>query len=115
MQEQDKKYIEKMISKYDAKQTNKLTELKVLDKKAKKVANLFAYIFGIIGSLVLGIGMCVAMQVIFAEHMYLGIIIGMVGILMVIINYFIYQKLLVKGKNKYASQILELSNELLNK
>lgn len=115
MKEQDKKYIEKIVSKYEKKETNKLSELKALDKKAKKGANLFAYIFGIIGSLVLGAGMCVAMQVILAEHMVLGIIVGMIGLLMVSINYFIYQSLLAKGKSKYASQILELSNGLLNK
>ena len=58
--------------------------------------------------------MCVAMQVIFAELMWLGILVGVIGILMVSANYFIYKKLLAKGKEKYAEQILSLSNAILN-
>ncbi|MBQ8293653.1 MAG: dihydropteridine reductase [Bacilli bacterium] len=99
---------------YGEKTPSKLDELKALDKKAKRGANVFAYIFGIVGSLVLGFGMCVAMEVIIAEYMIAGIIIGCLGLLMVSVNYSIYNKLLIKGKNKYAGQILELSNSILN-
>lgn len=115
MNQQDKRFVEKMINNYETQETTKLDKLKVLDKKAKSGATIFAYIFGIIGSLVLGTGMSVAMEVILEEHILIGVAVGVVGLLMVSINYFIYNKLLVKGKNKYASQILELSNELLNK
>ena len=55
------------------------------------------------------------MQVILADLMALGIVIGLIGIAMVSGNYFIYEKLLEKGKRKYAEQIKSLSNELLNK
>ena len=58
--------------------------------------------------------MCVAMKVILANLMWIGIVVGVVGIFMVSINYFIYKTLLAKGKAKYASEILELSNQLLN-
>lgn len=111
----EQKYIKNVVEQYKKKENTKLEELKALDKKAKRTANTFAYIFGILGSLVLGFGMCVAMKVILAEYMYLGIIIGLIGILMVSVNYPIYKRLLARGKNRYASQILELSNELLNK
>ena len=111
----EQKYIKNVVEQYKKKENTKLEELKALDKKAKRTANTFAYIFGILGSLVLGFGMSVAMKVILAEYMYLGIIIGLIGILMVSVNYPIYKRLLARGKNRYASQILELSNELLNK
>ena len=59
--------------------------------------------------------MCVAMKVILADWMIIGIAVGLVGIAMVIANYFIYIKLLEKGKRKYSEEILKLSEEILNK
>lgn len=114
MEVRNKEYVEKILKDYSEKETTKLDELKMLDKKAKQGANVFAYVFGTIGSLVLGFGMCVAMQVILEGLMWVGIIVGLIGILMVSINYPLYEKKLAKSKKKYANQILELSNELLN-
>lgn len=115
MNANEKKYVEKTLKSYEEKEVTKIDELRALDKKAKKGANVFAYVFGSIGSLVLGFGMCVAMKVILADLMVVGIIVGLVGIAMVSSNYWLYQKLLLKGKKKYAEQIKNLSNELLNK
>ena len=114
MEVRNKEYVERILKDYSEKEVTKLEELKMLDKKAKKGANIFAYVFGIIGSLVLGFGMCVAMKVILAELMWVGILIGLVGILMVSLNYIIYTKMLSKSKKKYANEILELSNQLLD-
>ena len=58
--------------------------------------------------------MCVAMEVILAGLMYVGIIVGLVGILFVSINYPIYKKLLNSRKRKYANEIVDLSKALLN-
>ena len=60
----DKILAEKIASEYAPKKTNKLIALKKLDRKAKKTAEIFAYTFGIIGTLVLGTGMSFAMGVI---------------------------------------------------
>ena len=113
MSTNEKQYVEKVLNKYTEKKSTKLEELRELDKKASKPATLFSAIFGTIGSLVLGFGMCVAMEVILAGYMWIGIIVGLVGILMVSINYPIYKINLKKGKAKYADKITELSNELL--
>ena len=115
MNERETKYVEKTLKDYSDKPVTKLDELKKLDKEAKRGATVFAYVFGSIGALVLGFGMCVAMQVILADLMVLGIVVGLVGIAMVSVNYSIYQKKITKSKRKYASQIQKLSNELLNK
>lgn len=115
MKENEKKYVKKVLNSYEKKEVTKVDELKALDKKAKKGANVFAYVFGTIGSLVLGLGMCMAMKIILADLMVVGVVIGIVGIIMVSVNYPIYKKLLENGKRKYASQIKELSNEILNK
>lgn len=115
MNEKELKYVEKMKKEYEVKEITKLDELKTLDKKIKKGPNLFAYIFGVIGSLVLGFGMTVAMDIILSGNMVIGIIVGLVGILMVSINYKLYKIILNKNKEKYSDKIIELSNELLNK
>ena len=91
----------------------KMDELIALDKKAKRLAQIFAYVFGTVGALVLGTGMSLAMGVIGAS-MPLGIAVGVVGIAMVSVNPLIHKKLLQKGKTKYGEQILALSNNLLS-
>ena len=42
----------------------------------------------------------------------IGIAIGLVGIFGVSINYFIYKKILNKGKMKYGSDIVQLAKEI---
>ena len=86
----DKIIAEKIASEYAPKKTSKVVALKKLDRKAKRSAEVFAYTFGIISSLVMGTGMSFAMGVIGGNtiiSMVVGIIIGCIGILGVSINY----------------------------
>ena len=116
--------VQKIRTQYTEKENTQLDALKALDKKVKKPANIFAYTFGVIGSLVLGSGMSLAMNVIepgtyfgitISENMMLpGIIIGILGIVMVIINYPIYKRILNSRRNKYAGKIITLSDEILS-
>ena len=111
----DKIYAEQIANEYAPKQTSKVKALKKLDAKAKNPAKIFTFTFGIISSLVLGTGMSLAMGVIGGGKplmMALGILIGCVGILGVSINYPIYNKILTKSKNKYATDIIKLANEI---
>ena len=113
----DKIIAEKIASEYAPKKTSKVVALKKLDKKAKQGAQIFSLTFGIISSLVMGTGMSFAMGVIGGNNttsMVIGIIIGLVGILGVSINYFIYKKLIAKGKEKYGSDIIRLAQEIAN-
>lgn len=115
--------VQKIRTQYTEKENTQLDELKALDKKVKKPANVFAYTFGIIGSLVLGSGMSLAMNVIepgtyfgitINENMMLpGILIGLLGIAMVGANYPIYKAILNSRKNKYAAEIISLSNKIM--
>lgn len=113
----NKNYAEKMIKEYSNPQQTKLEELKSLDKKVKMPALVFAYVYGVIGSLILGVGMCLAMEIIgkTTPLMILGIAVGLVGIAMVSSTYPIYHKILSKRKSKYSKEIISKSNELLNK
>lgn len=114
---ENKKYAENLIKEYSQTDTSKIDELKSLDRKVKLPAQVFTYSFGIIGSLVLGVGMCLAMGVIggTVPLTVVGIIIGLIGIAMVSINYPMYAKMLISRKKKYANEIISKSNELLNK
>ena len=51
----DKIYAEAIANEYAHKNTTKVVQLKKLDAKAKRPANIFAYTFGIVSSLVLGV------------------------------------------------------------
>ena len=113
----DKIYAEQIANEYAPKQTSKVKALKKLDAKAKNPATIFAFTFGIISSLILGTGMSLAMGVIGGGTplmMALGIVIGCVGIAGVSVNYPIYKKILTKSKNKYATDIIKLANEIAN-
>ena len=111
----DKIIAERIASEYAPKEDRKIVALMKLNKKAKQGAEIFAYTFGIVCSLILGTGMSFAMGVIGDESiitMVIGIIVGVVGIFGVSINYFIYKRILEKGKNKYGSDIIRLAKEI---
>ena len=111
----DKIYAEAIVNEYSVKKASKVVALKKLDKKAKRPANIFAYTFGTIMTLVLGTGMCLAMKVIGGGSALMtgvGIGVGVVGMAGVGLNYPIYKKILNKGKEKYGSDILKLAKEI---
>ena len=104
----DKIYAEKIASEYAPKKTSKIVALKKLDRLAKRNAEIFAYTFGIISSLILGTGMSLAMGVIgggTAVAIAIGVIVGLIGIAGVSVNYFIYKRILEIRKNKYHSEL----------
>ncbi len=108
----DKIYAEQLANEYAPKDTSKIAALRKLDAKAKRPANIFAYTFGIISSLVSGVGMCLSMGVIGQSSLFsfiLGIIVGILGFICMGINYPLYKKILAKGKQKYAFEIMELA------
>lgn len=111
----DKIYAETIANEYAPKDTSKVVALRKLDRKAKAPANIFAYTFGVIMALILGIGMCFSMNVIGDGSTFLmafGIVLGIVGIVGVSINYPIYKKIRENGKQKYAFEIMQLAKEI---
>ncbi len=111
----DKIYAEQIANEYSPKETSKVVALRKLDRRAKLPANIFAYTFGIVFTLVFGTGMCLAMKVIgdgSALQTALGVVVGTAGMIGVGLNYPIYKKLLDAGKKKYAFEIVELAKEI---
>ena len=111
----DKIFAEAIANEYAPKNTSKVIALKKLDHKAKNTANIFAYTFGILMTLVLGVGMCLSMGVLGDGNtamFIVGIVVGILGLIGVGVNYPIYRKLLESGKSKYAFEIVQLAKEI---
>ena len=115
MEDLDKVYAKRIAEEYSPKKERKVIQLKKLDEKAKRPAMIFAYTFGIIGALILGIGMSFVMTE-FGPNgtlgTVLGIVIGVTGLILCGINYPIYTKILNSRKQRYAYEIKELAEEI---
>lgn len=111
--------VQKIRTQYTEKEHTQLDALKELDAKVKLPANVFAYIFGSISVIIIGSGMSLVMTDIgssigIENSMVHGIIIGIVGMLMAIINYPIHKSILTSRKKKYADQIMKLSDKIMS-
>lgn len=109
--------VQKIRTQYTEKEHTELDALKELDIKVKRPANVFAYIFGSVSALIMGGGMSLVMtdlanMVGIANPMLYGIIIGILGMLMAIINYPIYKGILGSRRRKYADKIIALSDKI---
>ena len=110
--------VQKIRTQYTEKQHTELDALKALDTNVKRPANVFAYIYGSIGAIVMGAGMSLVMTEIgailgLASTMIPGIAVGVVGMAMVLSTYPIYKAILSSRKKKYAAEILALSEKIL--
>ena len=110
----DKIIAESIAKDYAPKTASKLRALQKLDRRAKLPAIIFTYSCGIVSALVFGLGLCLSMQVIGSGTLWMvaGILIGCVGMVGCGINYPVYLRLLEKGKQKYAFEIIELAREI---
>ena len=110
----DKIFAESIAKEYAPKDSSKIKALRKLDKKAKLLATIFTYTWGIISALVFGTGLCLGMQVIGSgiAGMAIGIIVGIIGMIGCGVNYPIYKKILENGKKKYAFEIVQLAKEI---
>ena len=110
--------VQKIRTQYTEKQHTELDELKALDAKVKKPANVFAYTYGSISAIVMGSGMSLVMTDIgtmigLTSTMIPGIVIGIVGLGMALSTYPIYKRMLNSRKKKYAPKIMELSEKIM--
>ncbi|MBE6983934.1 MAG: dihydropteridine reductase [Ruminococcaceae bacterium] len=121
MNRNDQEFIvQKIRTQYTEKESTELDELKALDAKVKRPANGFAYIFGSISAIIMGAGMSLVMTDIGAtvgisNPMVPGIVIGVAGMVMAILNYPIYKRILSARRKKYAEKIIALSDKLMAK
>ena len=110
--------VQKIRSQYTEKESTELDALRNLDAKVKRPANVFAYVFGSISAVIMGAGMSLVMTDIskmigLGNPMLYGIIIGIVGMVMAIVNYPIYKKILDSRRKKYADEVFALSDKVM--
>lgn len=119
MNRNDKEFIvQKIKTQYTEKENTQLDSLKKLDAKVKKPANVFAYVFGSLSAIIMGSGMSLIMTDIgemigVAEPMVPGVVIGIIGMIMAIVNYPIFKRILASRRKKYAKEIIALSEKIM--
>lgn len=99
---------------------DKMARLRRLDASVTKSAQATALIFGILGTLILGIGMSLIMTdfgnvlgMYSDMSMIIGIIVGIVGGIIAGIAYPIYNAIVKSKRKKLAPEIIRLTDELL--
>ncbi len=100
------------------KQSTELDELRALDKKVKRPANVFAYVFGSVAAIIMGSGMSIIMTDIgnnigIENTMLVGTLVGVLGMAMAIANYPIFKAILSGRRKKYCDKILALSDKII--
>ena len=99
---------------------DKMAQLRRLDAGVYSKATTAALVIGIIGALIMGIGMSLAMTdvgktlgLLGSIAMLTGIVIGIVGITLVCVAYPIYNRVLKKEREKIAPEMIRLTDELM--
>ena len=103
--------IKKIREKYLPPETDKMEQLRRLDAGVTRKGTTVSLVIGIIGALVLGTGMSMCM--VWTELFAVGIAVGVVGIIMVAPAYPLYSRITRKERDKIASEVLRLTDELL--
>ena len=114
---EQQKEIEAIRKKYLPQEENKMEQLRKLHAVPTQKAQAASLAVGVIGALIMGTGMSLAMTEIGAAlgvfAMILGIAVGIVGMVLVAVAYPIYNRVLKKQRERIAPEILRLSDELL--
>ena len=110
----------KIRTQYAKKEHTQLDELKRLEKMVKKPANIFAGVFGTLSALIMGSGMSLVMTDIGSvigmhDAMAPGIVIGVAGMMMALVNYPVFKGMLGSRRKKYAGRIIALSDTIMQK
>ena len=97
-----------------------MAQLRRLDASVTQKAVTVSLVFGIIGALIMGMGMSLAMteigDVIGLQGemaMLIGILVGILGIVLVCIAYPVYNRVTRKEREKIAPKILRMTDELM--
>lgn len=110
--------VRRIRDKYAPPAEDKMEQLRRLDRSVSQKAQVWALIFGVLGALLLGVGMSLAMtelgSPLGSSAMLLGVVIGLSGIVLVALAYPVYTHTLKKERAKIAPEILRLTDELMN-
>jgi len=109
--------VEDIRKKYLPKEEDKMQQLRKLHAIPTQKAQAVSIAVGVIGALIMGTGMSLAMTDIGSAlgslSMIIGIVIGIVGMILAALAYPLYDRVLKKEREKIAPEILRLTDELL--
>lgn len=112
--------IKKIQQKYQPREEQDIDKLRKLDAKVTEKATTVSLVLGVVGTLILGSGMSLIMTDlgnIFGlqgiTNMVIGILVGAIGLVLAILAYPVYQKVLKKEREKIAPEILRMTEELI--
>ncbi|MBR2353671.1 MAG: dihydropteridine reductase [Clostridia bacterium] len=119
MQKNEQRTAEKIRARYMEKEVTDLDRLREIDRKVTGPVKTFSYTFGSIAAIIMGAGMSLCMTDIgttlgMTEPMLPGIAIGITGMALALLNYPIYKAMLHSRQKKYAPEILDLSDKIIN-
>lgn len=105
--------IRRIRQKYLPKEEDKLEQLRRLDQSVSRKGVVCSLVTGILGTLIMGIGMCCCL--VWAEWLFFpGILIGLIGIAGIIAAYPLYSHITKKERIRVAPEILRLTDELMH-
>lgn len=112
--------IKRIQKKYQTREVNDIDRLRMLDAKVTEKATTVSLILGIVGALILGTGMSLIMtdfgNILGLQgitNIVIGILVGAIGLVLTILAYPVYQKVLKKEREKIAPEILRMTEELI--
>lgn len=112
--------IKAIREKYTVPTEDKMAQVRRLDASVAQKATMAALVVGVIGALILGFGMSLIMTELGAAiglthtvALWVGIVIGIVGIVPVCLAFPIYNAVTKKERARVAPEILRLTDELL--
>ena len=104
--------VKKIREKYLPKEETPMEQLRRLDESSTQKGMVLSLITGIIGTLILGIGMCCS--TVWGGVLYVpGIVIGVVGLVGICLAHPMYIRVTRKERERIAPEILRLTDELL--
>ena len=104
--------LKRIRNKYLPKEENKMELLRKMDAQVTQKATMYSMIVGIIGTLILGIGMCCCM--IWADSVFvLGIIVGVIGMGILALAYPLYNRTIKTERERIAPEVLRLTEDLM--
>ena len=109
---EEQEELRRIRQKYAPPEENKMELLRRLDRSVHQKATAVSLMFGIVGTLLLGIGMCCGL-VWQGDWFSPGILIGLAGIGILSAAYPVYNRVIKREREKIAPEVLRLTDELL--
>ena len=111
--EVERREIEDIKKQYGGEQvkTDNLTRLRELDKRVKQPPLIVSIVLGIVGVLIFGTGLTMALE---WSLILWGAVVMVVGVVPMAVAYPVRKAMVKSNKKKYGDEIVKLSNELLN-